>query len=194
MATMTNFWSFVVYPSEIDFHPSNLTRIIEEEEEDDIHATVTNSTLFFRWLENWMEFASFRTKNLRRAISIIGKVNAVTVISSEGGAKLGRISIYKCNTFPRYCKNSRLLERALHFEDYFLPVRKCFDEEEEKKRNIRIFFFLILQLKRLFFFFSRLLKILKKFQNTYRSLQFEFSHETCSDCLVFITFFFEKGN
>lgn len=190
MATMTNFWSFVVYPSEIDFHPSNLTRIIEEEE-DDIHATVTNSTLFFRWLENWMEFASFRTKNLRRAISIIGKVNAVTVISSEGGAKLGRISIYKCNTFPRYCKNSRLLERALHFEDYFLPV----SIKKKKKREIfEYFFFLILQLKRLFFFFSRLLKILKKFQNTYRSLQFEFSHETCSDCLVFITFFFEKRN
>lgn len=191
MATMTNFWSFVVYPSEIDFHPSNLTRIIEEEEEDDIHATVTNSTLFFRWLENWMEFASFRTKNLRRAISIIGKVNAVTVISSEGGAKLGRISIYKCNTFPRYCKNSRLLERALHFEDYFLPV----SIKKKKKREIfEYFFFLILQLKRLFFFFSRLLKSLRKFQNTYRSLHLEFSHETCSDCLVFITFFFEKGN
>lgn len=137
MATMTNFWSFVVYPSEIDFHPSNLTRIIEEEEEDDIHATVTNSTLFFRWLENWMEFASFRTKNLRRAISIIGKVNAVTVISSEGGAKLGRISIYKCNTFPRYCKNSRLLERALHFEDYFLPVLI----KKKKKREIFEYFF-----------------------------------------------------
>lgn len=191
MATMTNFWSFVVYPSEIDFHPSNLTRIIEEEEEDDIHATVTNSTLFFRWLENWMEFASFRTKNLRRAISIIGKVNAVTVISSEGGAKLGRISIYKCNTFSRYCKNSRLLGRTLHFEDYFLPV----SIKKKKKREIfEYFFFLILQLKRLFFFFSRLLKILRKFQNTYRSLHLEFSHETCSDCLVFITFFFEKGN
>lgn len=191
MATMTNFWSFVVYPSEIDFHPSNLTRIIEEEEEDDIHATVTNSTLFFRWLENWMEFASFRTKNLRRAISIIGKVNAVTVISSEGGAKLGRISIYKCNTFPRYCKNSRLLGRTLHFEDYFLPV----SIKKKKKREIfEYFFFLILQLKRLFFFFSRLLKILRKFQNTYRNLHFEFSHETCRDCLVFITFFFEKRN
>lgn len=67
--------------------------------------------------------------------------------------------------------------------------------KKKKKREIfEYFFFLILQLKRLFFFFSRLLKILKKFQNTYRSLQFEFSHETCSDCLVFITFFFEKGN
>lgn len=161
MATMTNFWSFVVYPSEIDFHPSNLTRIIEEEEEDDIHATVTNSTLFFRWLENWMEFASFRTKNLRRAISIIGKVNAVTVISSEGGAKLGRISIYKCNTFSRYCKNSRLLRGALH-EDYFLPVRKCFDEEEEKKRNIRIFFFFNFTIETIIFLFFQAVENFEK--------------------------------
>lgn len=107
----------------------------EEEEEEDIHATVTNSTLFFWWLENWMEFASFRTKNLRRAISIIGKVNAVMLYWAKG-AKLGRISIYKCNIFPRYCENSRLL-RALRFENYFLPV----SIKKKKKEIFEYFFF-----------------------------------------------------